>query len=115
MSNLSTKVGGGRGGRDPHTPAAPAGVPEGASTQAKASFRPRTKQNTINGIRFLRAEDVCLIFTYPWLYLTKAFYFQIDQAVAILEPIRRRMSLSMRVILANVFIVSDLAYPCRHF
>ena len=40
---------------------------------------------------------------------------KVDQVVAILEPLRRRMSLTMRVILANVFIVSDLAYPCRHF
>ena len=40
---------------------------------------------------------------------------KVDQVVAILEPLRRRMSLSMRVILANVFIASVLAYPCRHY
>ena len=40
---------------------------------------------------------------------------KVDEVVAILDPLRRRMSLSMRVILANVFIVSVLAYPCRHY
>ena len=38
-----------------------------------------------------------------------------EHVVAILDPLRRHMSLPMRVTLANVFIVSVLAYPCRHY
>ena len=40
---------------------------------------------------------------------------KLDATLVALEPLRKTMSLPMRVLVANVFLLSVLAYPCRHF